>query len=113
LLDNGQLQQPYLGVRYVSLTNDIAHEFNLKITRGAYVTSSDTEPAVVAGSPADKAGIKDHDVITKVNNQNIDDKTSLTSALSKYKVGDTVTLTVVRDGKTITAKVTLGSAPTG
>jgi serine protease Do len=113
VLDNGQLQQPYLGVRYVSLTNDLAHEFNLKITRGAYVTSSDTEPAIVSGSPAERAGLKDHDVITKVNNLSIDDKTSLTSALSKYKVGDRVTLTVVRDGKTVAIKVTLGNAPTG
>jgi serine protease Do len=113
VLSSGQLQQPYLGVRYVSLTNDLAHEFNLKVNRGAYIVSGDTEPAIVPGSPAEKAGLKDHDVITKVNNLNIDDKTSLTSALSKFKVGDKVTLTVVRGGKTITVKVTLGNAPTG
>lgn len=111
VLDSGQLQQPYLGVRYVSLTNDLAHEFNLKVTRGAYVTSGDNEPAVVSGSPAEKAGLKDHDVITKINKTAIDDKTSLTSALSRFKVGDSVTLTVVRDGKTITIKAILGNAP--
>jgi serine protease Do len=113
VLDSGQLQQPYLGVRYVSLTNDLAHEFNLKVNRGAYIVSSNTEPAVVPGSPAERAGLKDHDVITKVNNIKIDDKTSLTSALSKYKVGDNVSLTIVRDGKNISIKATLGSAPTG
>jgi serine protease Do len=111
VLNNGQLQQPYLGVRYVSLTNDLAHQFNLKVTRGAYVVSSDTEPAILSGSPAEKAGLKDHDVITKVNNITINDKTSLTSALSKFKVGDTVTLTVNRDGKTVAIKATLGNAP--
>jgi serine protease Do len=113
VLNSGQLQQPYLGVRYVSLTNDLAHEFNLKVNRGAYIVSSNTEPAVVPGSPAERAGLKDHDVITKVNNIKIDDKTSLTSALSKYKVGDNVSLTIVRDGKNISIKATLGSAPTG
>jgi len=113
VLSSGELQQPYLGVRYVSLTNDLAHEFNLKVTRGAYVTSSDTSPAVVAGSPAEAAGVKDHDVITKINNVAINDKTSLTSALSKFKVGDKVTLTVVRDGKTITLRATIGQAPSG
>ena len=41
----------------------------------------------------------------------IDDKTSLTAALSRFKVGDKVTLTIVRDGKTITKDATLGSAP--
>jgi serine protease Do len=112
VLDNGQLKQPYLGVRYVSLTNDLAKEFNLKVTRGAYITSSDNQPAIVDGSPAAKAGLKDKDVITKVNGFNIDDKTSLTSALSKFKVGDQVTLTIVRSGKTMTVKVTLGNSPT-
>lgn len=111
ILDNGKLEQPFLGVRYVSLTNDLAKEFNLKVTRGAYITSSDNQPAVVQGSPAAQAGLKDHDVITKVNNISIDDKTSLTSALSKFKVGDTINLTVDRLGKTLHLKATLGNAP--
>jgi serine protease Do len=111
VLNGGQLQQPYLGVHYVSLTNDIAKEFNLKTNRGAYITSASGQEAVVSGSPADKAGLNDHDVITKVNNITIDDKTSLTAALSRFKVGDKVTLTIVRDGKTITKDATLGSAP--
>jgi serine protease Do len=99
VLDGGKLQQPYLGVRYVSLTNDLAKEFNLKTTRGAYITSGSGQEAVVKGSPADIAGLVDHDVITKVNNITVDDKTSLTAALSRFKVGDKVTLTLVRDGK--------------
>lgn len=111
ILDNGQLQQPYLGVRYVSLTNDLAKEFNLSVTRGAYITSGDNQPAVVDGSPAAMAGMKDKDVITKVNNVTIDDKTSLTSALSKFKVGQQVDLTIVRNGKTLNIKVSLANAP--
>jgi S1-C subfamily serine protease len=113
VLSKGQLQQSYLGVRYISLTNDLASQFNLKVTRGAYITSGDTSPAVIAGSPAEKAGLKDKDVITKVNNVSIDDKTNLTGALAQFQPGDKVTLTVVRGGKTITISVTLGTAPTG
>jgi serine protease Do len=112
VLAGGKLQQPYLGVRYVSLTNDLASEFNLKVTRGAYVTSGDNQAAVISGSPADKAGLKEKDVITKVNNITVDDKTSLTAALSRFKVGDKVTLTVIRDGKTKPISATLGAAPT-
>lgn len=112
VLNNGQLQQPYLGVRYVSLTNDIASEFNLKVNRGAYIVSSDTEPAVVPGSPADNAGVKDGDVITKVNNVSIDQNTSLTAAISRFKVGDKVKLTIIRKGKTITLHATLQNSPT-
>jgi serine protease Do len=111
VLGDGKLEQPYLGVRYVSLTNDLAKEFNLKTTRGAYITSGSGQDAVVDGSPADKAGLLDHDVITKVNNLNVDDKTSLTAALSRFKVGDKVTLTIVRDGKSITKVATLDAAP--
>jgi serine protease Do len=111
ILDSGQLQQPYLGVRYVSLTNDLAKEFNLKVTRGAYITSGNNQPAVVDGSPAARAGLRDKDVITKVNNVSIDDKTSLTSALSKFKVGQQVNLTIVRSGKTMNVKVSLANAP--
>ena len=111
ILDNGQLQQPYLGVRYVSLTNDLAKEFNLKVNRGAYITSGNNQPAVVDGSPAARAGLKDHDVITKVNNVNIDNRTSLTSALSKFKVGEQINLTINRDGKTLNIKVSLANAP--
>jgi len=113
VLNEGELKQPYLGVHYISLTNDIAHEFNLKVNRGAYIVSGTNDPSVIPGSPADKAGLKDHDVITKVNNFNIDDKTSLTAALSRFRVGDSVTLTVVRDGKTMHIKATLGNAPAG
>lgn len=111
VLNGGKLEQPYLGVRYISLTNDIAQQFNLKVNRGAYVTSGNGEPAVVGGSPADKAGLKEGDVITKVNNITIDQKTNLTAALSRFKVGDKVTLTVLRNGKTITIDATLGNMP--
>ena len=111
VLNSGELQQPYLGVRYISLTNDIAHQFNLKVNRGAYVVSSDDDPSVIPNSPAERAGLKDHDVITKVNNTNINDKNSLSSTLSKFKVGETVTLSVVREGKTLSLKATLANTP--
>jgi serine protease Do len=111
VLGGGKLQQPYLGVRYVSLTNDIAKEFNISVKRGAYITSGSGQEAVVPGSPAEKAGLEDKDVITKVNNITVDDKTSLTAALSRFKVGDKVTLTIVHDGKNTTKQVTLEAAP--
>ncbi|HVX58491.1 MAG TPA: trypsin-like peptidase domain-containing protein [Candidatus Saccharimonadales bacterium] len=112
VLSGGKLEQPYLGVRYVSLTDDIAYEYNLSVKRGAYVVSGTGDPAVVPGSPADKAGVQEKDVITKINNVSINETTSLTAAISRFKVGDHVTLTIVRAGKTITKQVTLAAAPT-
>lgn len=109
----GVLQRPYLGVVYVSLTDDIAKHYNLSVNRGAYVPmSSDLgQPTIVSGSPADKAGIKEGDIITKINDTAIDANNSLTSILGKYNVGDKVTLSVVRGSKTLTITVTLVAAP--
>ena len=111
VLSTGQLKQPYLGVRYVALTDDLAYQNNLDVTRGAYIVPSNDNSGVVSNSPAQKAGLKEKDIITKVNDISIDDKTSLTSALSQFKVGDSIKLTVVRDEKTITVNVTLEEAP--
>src|SRR3989344_700109 len=67
VLSSGQLQQPYLGVRYISLTDDLAYQYNLDAKRGAYIVPSDDGSSVIPDSPADKAGLKEKDIITKVN----------------------------------------------
>lgn len=112
--ETGKLERPYLGVRYVLLTDDIAKEYNLKVSRGAYIPqqTSQSGETVVSGGPADKAGIEPGDVITKINGTAIDEKTSLTSLLGKYKVGDKVTVTVQRGSDVKTMTVTLGAAQT-
>jgi serine protease Do len=109
----GKLQRPYLGVVYVSLTDDIAKQYSLKATRGAYIPPQNVlgQDTIVNGGPADKAGIKEGDIITKVNGQAIDDKNSVTSVLGRYSVGDAVTLTIQRGSKQLTITVTLGAAP--
>lgn len=106
---SGKVSRPYIGVKYITLSNDIAKQLNISITKGAYISTD--AGSVVAGGPAEKAGLKAGDVITKVNNVELSDSVSLTSAVGRFKVGDTVNLTVVRDGKTITVKVTLAEAP--
>jgi len=110
VLASGELKQPYLGVRYVSLTDDLAYQYNLSVNRGAYIAPSN-QASVLPGGPADKAGLKEKDIITKVNNITIDDKTNLSSALSRFRVGDSVKLTVIRAGKTMTLNATLEAAP--
>lgn len=110
---SGKLVRPYLGVRYVSLTDDIATQLGVSTKRGAYITSGNGQPAIVSGSPADKAGLKEKDIITKVNGTPVDENHSLTSLLGTHSVGDTVSLTIVRDGKEQTVNVKLEAAPTG
>lgn len=103
--ESGQLKRAYLGVRYVSITPDVATQLDLAVKNGAYISTEGD--AIVSGSPADKAGIKAGDIITKVNGVSVDSQHPLSSLLSQFAPGDTVTLTVLRDGKTSELKVTL------
>lgn len=114
VLEKGKLERAYLGVRYVSINDEYAYEYNLPVKRGAYLAPPEPggQPAVIAGSPAEKAGLKEKDIITKVGDTTIDEKTNLTSALSKYQVGDKVELTVLRDGKEQKVTATLEALPT-
>lgn len=114
VLKTGKFARPYLGVRYIPLTADVANEFKLSVQKGAFIAPSrdSSSPSVVPGSPADKAGLKTNDIITALNNTNIDQNHSLTSLLDQHQPGDKVTLTVIRGGKTQHVGVTLGSLPT-
>jgi serine protease Do len=108
----GELQQPYLGVRYVPLTPDYAYVYNLPVNHGAYIAPSQNgQPAIVPGSPADKAGLKEKDIIVKVDGQTVGYSNDLASLLSQHQVGDQVKLTVRRGDKTITVNVTLEAMP--
>jgi len=110
----GKFQQPYLGVRYVSLTNDIASQLDLTVTRGAYILSKDDtagQPSVLPGSPAAKAGLKAGDIIQSVNGTNIDATHSLTSLLDQHAVGDTVTLQILRGNEKKNVSVKLEALP--
>jgi serine protease Do len=111
VLNQGQLLTPYLGVRYLSLTDDIASQYKLSVNRGAYIAPGGSQASIIPGSPAAKAGLKEGDIITKVDSTAIDQNDSLTSVLGRYSVGATVTLTVIRNGKTIVIKATLAAAP--
>ncbi len=104
--ETGKIVRPYLGVRYVPLTPQLAERNNLSVDYGAYLTS------VVQGSPAEKGGLQADDIITKINNDQFNSSNSLQSLLAKYQVGDEITVTYVRDGKTQTTKIKLEQAPT-
>jgi serine protease Do len=113
VLQKGKLLRPYLGVRYVTLTDDYAYEYNLDVKRGAYLAPlEDGSSPVLDDSPAQKAGLKEKDVITHVDGVVIDEHNSLASLAGQHAVGDQVTLTVVRDGKEKKIKATLEAAPT-
>lgn len=108
VLNTGKLERPYLGIRYVTLTDDYAYQFNLDTKRGAYIAPSQSgQPSIIADSPAAKAGLKEKDVITKVDGTMVDENNSLIALVSRKAVGEETTLTIIRDGKEQTVKVKL------
>ena len=109
VLATGKLERPFLGVHYISITDDYAVANELPVKRGAYIQPGDA--GIVPGSPAATAGLQGGDIITKVNDVNVDENHSLSTLLGRYGVSQKVTLTVIRDGKTQTITAVLGAAP--
>ena len=109
---DGKLERPYLGIRYISLTDDYAYTYNLNVKRGAYIApGSSGESSILPGSPAEKAGLEEKDIITAINGSKIDETNSLVSLLGRFTVGSKVSLTVNRDGKEKKIDITLEAAP--
>ena len=108
IMETGKAERAYLGVSYIAVTPEVVKEYNLDVTSGAYVyNESSRSNAVVKGGPADKAGIKTGDIITKVNGVEIGRAGSVSTLVGEYKVGDTIALTLRRNKQEMTVNVTL------
>lgn len=108
LLETGEAKRAYIGVYYVNISADMAKAYNLPVKMGAYIYSPTNYSAIVAGGPADKAGLKDKDIITTINGVKVGAVGTVASILGEYKPGDTVQLAVLRAGKEIAINITLG-----
>ena len=105
----GKIVRPFLGVRYILLNEDVAKKNNMKLTEGALVVRGETreELAVIPGSPADKAGIKENDIILEIDGRKITTEQSLQSLLLHYKSGAKVTIKISRAGEIFEKEVVL------
>jgi serine protease Do len=101
--------RPYVGIRYVQITPSIATDNKLPVQDGLWVVHGETaaDLAVIAGSPAEKAGIKDGDILLKVDGQDIKGDFSFADYVQTKKPGDTITVTLLRHGKQQTVTITL------
>jgi len=113
-----KLSRPYIGVRYTPVDRQVQQDQNLTVSAGALVSSvtdqtGGTQEAVVSGGPADKAGLKEGDVITKIGGKVIDAEHPLDLVLASFAPGQTVDLEVVRGRQTLTLAITLGTRPSG
>ncbi|NCU30326.1 PDZ domain-containing protein [Candidatus Saccharibacteria bacterium] len=107
LIETGKVQKPYVGVRYISLSPTVSKQLSLSVRQGAYLFSPNEDNAVVLGGPADRAGLKDKDIITKVDGVQVDGQHPFASMIAQHKPGDKVELTYLRDGKESTVRVEL------
>ncbi len=110
VISKGKITRPMLGIRYIPITKEFAASNNLPVTEGAYIYGSRTELGVIPGSPAAKAGLKNDDIVTKIGDNKITSSQSLSSIIAKYKVGDKVKISYLRDNKPETTEVTLTEA---
>ena len=106
IMTNGYVSnKAYLGATIGTLTSSMAQQYRYDISQGAFVYS------VEDGSPAAQAGLQLGDVITAIDGTEIASLDDLTAAKKSYSAGDTSTLTVYRQGETVTLELTWGTAP--
>ena len=105
----GKIIYPFLGIRYVLITQQLKEKNNLLVDYGALVTRGETreELAVTPGSPADKAGILENDIILEIDGIKIDKERTLAKIIQDHKVGDEIALKILSKGAEKTVKVKL------
>lgn len=97
----GRIVRPYLGVRYILINEEIATKNNLAINYGALIVRGEnsSELAIIPGSPADKANLRENDIILEIDGQKIDSDNSLAKIIQKYSPNDEMKLKIWRQGE--------------
>jgi len=106
---HGRIVRPFLGVRYTLINEKIAETNNLEVDYGALIIkgSAQEELAVIPGSPADKAGLVENDIILKVNGNKVGQENSLSKLIQKHQPGDVIDLLVYHKGEEKELQATL------
>ncbi len=107
--DNGKIIRPFLGVRYAMINKQVQQANDLEMDYGAILVkgATQTDLAVMPGSPADKAGLTENDIILEIDGQKLSEENDLVRIIKKKNVGDEITLKVWSKGDIKTVKVTL------
>jgi S1-C subfamily serine protease len=107
----GKIVSPFLGVRYLVITEEMAKREKLPVEEGALIRGQEDGPGVVPNSPAFKAGLQAEDIILEVNGEKLTASNSLSYILQKYSVGDVINLKILRNGKEMNVSVKLEERP--
>ncbi len=109
IIRHGRIIKPFIGLQYVMLNKDLKEKYSLPVDYGALVVR-DHMPhsvAVVPNSPADKAGVKENDIITALNDNRLTEEKDLQDLIQRCAVGDEIQLTVLRKNETLNLKTKL------
>lgn len=106
--NHGRIKRPLLGVRYITIDANLKEKLNLPVDYGALVIGDSLQQgAVVPNSPAEKAGIKERDIILECNNEPITAAKTLQDFLTDKEAGDYLLLKVLRNRREFEAKIVL------
>jgi S1-C subfamily serine protease len=105
LIASGKVARPYLGIRTITVTPQLAAYYGLSVDHGVYVDS------VIQGTPAEQAGIQSGDIIVRLGEDDVDETHPLINVLSRYEIGQVVTLVLNRSGENVELELTLGERP--
>jgi len=104
----GKTRKPFLGVRYIVLNEALAKAQKLPVNYGALIIREILgEEAVVKGSAADKAGLKEYDIILEVDDEKITEENPLAEILARKKIGDEIKMKVLREREKISLNTKL------
>lgn len=108
----GKIIRPYLGIRYIAINADLKEKNNLSVDYGVLVKAgaNANELAVIPGSPADKAGVVENDIILEVDGIKLDDKLNLASIIREKSIGQTIVLKILHRGEEKNISITLEAA---
>lgn len=105
LINNGHVARPYLGIGILDKTTAAKSGYLLNIDKGVYVAQ------VQAGGPAAAAGVQGGDIITKIDDKEVNTVNDLRSIISDHKINDQVKLSILRNGQAGTVTVKLQEMP--
>lgn len=104
----GKIKRPFMGIKYILLSQEVAEKHKLPVNYGALIVREALgEEPIIKGSSAEKAGLKEFDIILECQGEKIDDKNPLSHLLQKFKIGDEISLKVLRSRKEMNIEVKL------
>ncbi|HRH30765.1 MAG TPA: trypsin-like peptidase domain-containing protein [Candidatus Paceibacterota bacterium] len=111
--ETGKIERPYVGVRYIQINEQIKEKNNLKVDYGILVVRGESkeELAVIPGSPADKSGIVENDIILELDDKKLDKEQNFALLIRGKKAGDTIKLKILSKGIEKTISLKLENAP--